>query len=554
MKKFLFISLLLFSLKSYSQTQDSILVSLENEIEIAKNDSLKVKAMLALGEYHLDKNFSKAKFLIHEAFSILQKEENKNNLNALANAYSLKGIISRREGHLVQSLDNYFKSKTIYEQLKDSINISSLFHNMGMVHRYNKDYRKSIPFYQQSIAIKNRLGNQTYEIASSYNMMGVSYKGIKKRDSALWCYTKAIDLFTSIHKEEDVYRAKNNIANLYRINKEYEKALAIYFESNAYYQKKGNILSTSNSFYNISTVYKDLKQYATAMTYADSSLSISKAEGLKDRISKAYLRKSFLYAKLDNFKEAYNYYRLFNKTSDSLFNIENIKKLQELELTHEFEQEKLELELEKKRVEVLAKAETSKKKLYLLLFILALLSAGIIWFLVRKIYKGRAVIISEKLEKEEIQKELLSQKVKIKEGEIKSLIADNSMRSSFKEELLQQLKSKLTNDDLSTLKQSLDSLIKDVQSQINTEGKLSLLQSKIDEVNEGFEAKLRTLYPELTKTEREICNLLRLNLSIKEMMTIRGASLDAIKSVRYRIRKKMALSPKEELEQFIQNL
>jgi DNA-binding CsgD family transcriptional regulator len=189
-----------------------------------------------------------------------------------------------------------------------------------------------------------------------------------------------------------------------------------------------------------------------------------------------------------------------------------------------------------------------------LLFILALLSAGIIWFLVRKIYKERALIISEKLEKEEIQKELLGQKVKTKEGEIKSLIADNSMRSSFKEELLQQLKSKLANDDLSSLKQSLDSLIKDVQSQINTEGKLSLLQSKIDEVNEGFETKLRALYPELTKTEREICNLLRLNLSIKEMMTIRGASLDAIKSVRYRIRKKIGLSPKEELEQFIQNL
>jgi hypothetical protein len=65
MKQFLFISLLLFSLKNYSQTQDSILVSLENEIEIAKNDSLKVKAMLQLGEYHLDKNFSKARYLIY---------------------------------------------------------------------------------------------------------------------------------------------------------------------------------------------------------------------------------------------------------------------------------------------------------------------------------------------------------------------------------------------------------------------------------------------------------------------------------------------------------
>ena len=554
MKRALISLLLLCCLLTSAQENDSLIVHLESKIRTASTEALKLKAMLELGEYHLDNNFTKARYLIDDAYQTLQEEASESQLSDLANAMSLKGIVARREGDYVKSLDYYFKSKSIYEELQDSINISSLLHNIGVVHRYNKDPRKSIGFYQESIAIKNRIGNQTYEIACGYNMMGIAYKQLKRQDSALYYYHKAIELFASVNKKEDIYRAKNNIANIYRMEKQFDMALNIYFESNRYYKKVGRVISTITNYYNISTVYKDLKDYKTSMKYADSSLVMARAEGLKERISKAYLRKSYLFAKLDNYKEAYNYYRRFNRASDSIFNIENIKKIQELELNHKFEQERSQLEAEKKAVEVIAKSEAKEKKLYILLSVLALLSSGIIAFLVFKVYKTRALIIAEKLEKEEMQQALLHKKVSSKEEEIRRLIADNSMRLSFKEELLQQLKSNLAKDDTESLRQSVESMAKNIQAQIQTENKFSSLQSKIDEVNEGFDTTLRTMYPELSKTEREVCHLLRLNLSIKEMMIIRSASVDAIKSVRYRIRKKMGLTSKDELEKFIQNL
>ena len=62
------------------------------------------------------------------------------------------------------------------------------------------------------------------------------------------------------------------------------------------------------------------------------------------------------------------------------------------------------------------------------------------------------------------------------------------------------------------------------------------------------------LYPNLTKTEREVCALLRLNLSIKEISSIRNATTDSVKASRYRIRKKLEVPSGVELEHFIQSL
>ena len=93
-----------------------------------------------------------------------------------------------------------------------------------------------------------------------------------------------------------------------------------------------------------------------------------------------------------------------------------------------------------------------------------------------------------------------------------------------------------------------------MQQQIITENKLSSLQDKISEVNKNFDQNISNKYPSLTKTEREICSLLRLNLSIKEIASIRNSTTDSVKAIRYRIRKKMEIPKSQELENYIQTL
>jgi len=83
---------------------------------------------------------------------------------------------------------------------------------------------------------------------------------------------------------------------------------------------------------------------------------------------------------------------------------------------------------------------------------------------------------------------------------------------------------------------------------------LGTLEKTITDTDLDFEAKLAKQYPELTKSEREMCSLIRLNLSIKEIMAIKNTTTSSVKNYRYRIRKKLKIPKGEELERFIENL
>ncbi|MBQ4805145.1 tetratricopeptide repeat protein [Aquimarina sp. MMG015] len=554
----LFASFFFFTfLCAFGQDLDTTLVRLQKEVSFATSDSAKVNALLSLAELQYDRDFILAKQLIEEAMQLINSNPSYINKQQLAKGYVVKGVINRREGNYPVALEFYLKAKEIYELENDTWHVSDVYHNMAMLYRYEKNHDKAITLYKKSIEIKKPL-KDTHGIAAGYNMMGVSYRQTKKIDSALIYYSKAKELFTSINSPDDVQRVNNNMVSVYIDQNYYDDAKKLIIDNISYAKRNDKRYSLCLAYYLMSTIYKKSKQFDIGIKYADSSLAVSLKEGFKQHISKAYLRKSYLQHLKGNYKEAYFDYRKFNRYSDSVFNVENARKIQALELNHKFKKEKyadsLAFSQEKREVALLAEAEKSKKSLYMMLFFLTVLGATIIGFLVRRNYRNKAQIISEKLDKEKVQKELLDQKVIIKEQEIKRLVADNTMRLNFKEEMLDQLKKEIAEKTPEELKASLSSLTKELKSQINTEGKLSTIQQKINEVNQGFNAKLSELYPELTKTEREVCALLRLNLSIKEIMTIRGASQDAIKSIRYRIRKKIGLAPKEELEQFIQSL
>ncbi|WP_348769119.1 tetratricopeptide repeat protein [Tenacibaculum sp. 190524A05c] len=540
---FVFLNLLMFTL--CAQERDSVFIKFQDKIDVSKSDKEKIDLMLDFAEKQYEYNFSFAKRMVEEAVELINNQSVIDE-KQLAKAYTIQGIINRREGKYPESLDYNLKAKSIYEKLNDSMYGSDIMHNMGMVYRSQKLHNKAIQLYKESIAIK-ALINDTHGLAASYNMMGVSFRQSKKLDSAFVCYDKARELFQSIDSFEDVQRVNNNLVALYRDQKKYDLAISLAQENIIRSKRKNKNFSLSAAYFNLSTLYKRLKDYSKSLAYADSALIVAKSENFRKKISKAYLRKSFLNHKLGDYKTAYFDYRKFNRHSDSIFNIENIKRIQASELNYKFQQEKREVEL-------LAKQEKEKKQLYGILLLLVLASGLIIGYLIFRIYKNRALILEEKVEKEKAQKELLDAKVKVGEEETKKLVADNTMRLEFKQELLDQIKSHILPDATGELKLKLNSLISELQLQVTTEGKLSEIQSKITDVNQGFDAKLRELYPKLTKTEREVCALLRVNLSIKEIMTVRNSSLDAVKSTRYRIRKKMGLNSGEELERFIQSI
>jgi len=163
---------------------------------------------------------------------------------------------------------------------------------------------------------------------------------------------------------------------------------------------------------------------------------------------------------------------------------------------------------------------------------------------------------SQKLKSEEAQKRLIEQQKA--EREIISLrydklqaelslksvqLANSTMAILKKNELLTELK-----DVLEQQKQELGNrypnklytqLKKLIDSNISTEDDWSMFQAHFDLAHEDFFKRLKTQYPDLTQSDLNLCALLRMNLSSKEIAQLLNITTRGVEIRRYRLRKRL---------------
>ncbi|WP_299677415.1 tetratricopeptide repeat protein [uncultured Tenacibaculum sp.] len=497
---------------------------------IDKADSLSEKDNVAAEEFYL------------HAESILDEDDLVNKAHILKKL----GLIYRNRGDFDKGMKYGMESKKFYYELLDTLKMADANIHIGVIHKAVGDYKSSVVSFNEAIRLAS-FKNDSIIIGRSYNMLGGSYRALKKIDSSFASYRKAIAIFKAKNEERKLNDVNSNMAILYGMQKQYDKALKIHLKSLEFLKNTDDKSNIVIAYSIVASEYYILKDYEKSLKYTDSSIALAKREKFKQKLVGAYRRRSHIFRKKKDFKKAYENHVLYKKYSDSVYTVKKRKEIKELELKNEFE-------IEKKELETAAKRKELKLRLYVLLTILILFFTIIIGFLLWRDYKARAKRIKDKFEKEKLKKEVLAQKIKVSESELKGLIADNTMRLEFIKQLSKQIKEDKDVSNSDNVKSYANSLLLKLQSQISTENKLSSLQDKINEVNQGFDQIIIKKFPDLTKTEREVCSFLRLNLSIKEIASIRNASIDSIKALRYRIRKKMEVPKNQELERFIQSL
>ncbi len=532
------LSVLLFTSQvSFGQEKDSLFTKVIETLE-----SKKARLLLNQADKYLNTNTELSNKYLEESKQYITR----NNYELKAFYQFLLSNIDRMQGNYAKAQQEALTSLDFYDRLQDTSGIIKSLRSLGVTNRFRNKHKISITYYNQALRL-SAIQKDSTNLTILNNLIGIAYNRLTQLDSAEVYFKKSVKIAEAINNKELTLLLKNNLAIFYvyqdKLN-DYQPILQEYLEFNKLRNAK---MPTAISYHNIGFFLYKVKDYTKALVYLDSAMQLSKKEGFKFRYAKALELKSNVHEALGNYKQAFDFSKQFNVLNDSIFNLESEKKLKEYELNKAFEVERKEYEL---------KAEIQQTKFYLYLFLgfILLISALFILYLFRKNYNTKIEVIDAELEKEKLKKELLDEKVKVSERELKWLIADNQMRLSYLQEFYNQLKLDDDITDLKDFKLFLKNLRLKLSQQINTQEKLSGLQNKINDVNKGFEAALIKDYPELTKSEREVCFLLRINLSIKEMAAIRNSSIDSIKSIRYRLRKKFDLSKDVELESFIKLL
>jgi len=528
--------------------------------------------------------------LYNSVTKIFDNASNKD-LRAEIKSRKLLGIINRK---LNKREESYYNVRIAYEKLTPEIKYSSLGYSVVVYYaslfEEAKDYNHALMFYKESLDILNTICPYP-SVERFFCKSEIAKLYTKKNDfnNALIYYDKSVECAKKLEDKLWYSSGLNNIGFLYMSEKKLDKAIEHFLlaKENLNLNIKEHKLFDVNIDENIAKVYFLKDDYKTALnifkntsevrrTFNDSAQAIKsdigglkcavllnnnqEANSLIEGIDDYYKKNSLIYSNyLDRSIGVYHETKL-----DYYLNSNNTVKYKEASKTyHQYLKDKHENQEDIVREAVISfmalqesnfdnqiklKKEQEKaqqRDISILISILILL--GLIVTLLLMLMRMRKL----KLKNTILEKKTLDDKLQLKEKDIVNISSNRRMNISFLENLLQDIKKASYDKETQSVNEKLKTIIVNLKSQIVLEERLATLQSDISKVNARFNKTLMENFPGLTKTEREICSFIRLNLSIKEISQIRNSSTDSVKTMRSRIRKKMGLSPNQDLDKII---
>lgn len=143
----------------------------------------------------------------------------------------------------------------------------------------------------------------------------------------------------------------------------------------------------------------------------------------------------------------------------------------------------------------------------------------------------------------------LEREVQIKTEEVSTLLTESIQQLKSKQELTHKLDVIRKSGD----KSELSEIVAELKSEKLKDNRVIILKQNIENLNYSFISKLKEQFPELTRTDIEICSFIRLGLTSKEIANIRSTSVFSVKSSRYRIRKKLHLDKDTSLTSYLKS-
>lgn len=326
------------------------------QIRLLKNS--KFKSCLFEGfqiefEYYLGHRESK------KAFSILRKQEDllkkmkckgQFDYTIYTNKvyyYKLTNDLGKISLYAFKALSEAEKSKDIEKQIIAIQNIVFLFTRMNE-HNKNWSYIKRAEKLIESQNISKLSAKHYRWLAFEYEQKYTLTQRKTVLDSVLIFEKKAEPIAFK-------YKMYDEITQLYRVKEAYsyhkgDAAMALVFIDSAIYfaKKRKNNASISSLYFSKAYDHLDLGQIKEANKWMDTALVIVK--DVKDSSGKMMMHfgASEMYSSAGNIKKAFETFKIYSKMKDSIWNIEKVEKVNELEQKYnKVKNEKMIFELEK---------------------------------------------------------------------------------------------------------------------------------------------------------------------------------------------------------------
>lgn len=278
--------------------------SLKHVYANAQNDSIKSTICLELGDYFEIRNLEIAIEWIDKAVFHARKFKDR---EPLLMALSYSNYYYSRIANYQKAIEFCLEGLKIAEHNELYVWQARFTSKIGSAYQNLEDSDQAINWLRRSIELHKK--HNYSQLALPVGSLGGHYVNIEQYDSALVYLSQAVALNRNSGERESMARTMGNIASCYIQLKQFAKAEKTLREAYDIRREFKDQYGITKMLMDFSWLYGAKNDYQKSIVYADSARQMAIALNYGEYHNQASSQLAAMYAKLGNYKKAYEYHQ-----------------------------------------------------------------------------------------------------------------------------------------------------------------------------------------------------------------------------------------------------
>ncbi len=487
-------------------------------------------------------------------------EENNNETVAgkmkvvLANYYIAKNEFKDANKCLMEAL-------TIFELKGTTKDITNVLNGFGLLYYNLKEYDKAINYYTRVIEMSKDPDHKRQESVAHLN---ISNCYLYKQDfnRTLYFLDKALTGFRTINDSVFIMMCNMNLGIVSIGKGDLERGLFYYLTVKEYSERMDKKILLAHTLFNIATVYHDNNNLDLAREYYMKSIDVYRKIASRNGEKDVMLQLSKIEQSKNNWKQAYTYFDGYIAIKDSILNADLLKNINDLQWKYDFQKQQNETQAIKEKFELKQKETVILIISFIFIIVVVLLFVAVIRLANKNLKKSdklkelQITHLQEQMSADEkindLEKLRLKAEIEAKNKELTTtslqLISKNDILVNVSGITESYFQKKAMNDEYYARVKKV------LRENLDQEKDWKQFKKLFEEVHNDFFKNLKQSCPEITENELRLCAYLKINLQNKEIAKLLNVTSDSLKTLRYRIRKKLHLKKEAILEEYIRGI
>lgn len=352
------------TLVGQAQNSPDPLPHLFSQLQLAKEDTDRVKIYYYISRYYWDKDPDSVLLMGQKSLELATAVHYE---LGEALAWLTMGVAYGTKAMYPEALDCHLKALRLTEKLGLTGLMENDYTNIAGVYTSMKDYPKALYYFRQALKIARQFPDQSGWAIGLINIGDVLTQQMKL-DSAITYTVEALHIAENIHDSSLLSTSLSNLGDIYTKKHEPLRALPSFQRSLRISENIHDEEGASDTHNSMADAYYQLGQYKASIDEANAALQTALILHIGETIKTSYHILYEDYQALKDYQRALAFRNLEIDLNDSLFNLNKEKEMKTLQSDYELEKKQHQVDvLKKDSLTQQRELEHSKIKLYLII-------------------------------------------------------------------------------------------------------------------------------------------------------------------------------------------